>query len=188
MCGNNSILDNTSCSRWGSPPHVREQPDHFCQNAVPFRFTPACAGTTDKPVKAPPLSRVHPRMCGNNQYDATRERINTGSPPHVREQRSTRCDPPDIGGFTPACAGTTRASRCTSQSAWVHPRMCGNNNDTLPCSASSMGSPPHVREQLFGINGVATMHGFTPACAGTTCFCDCHCCVLRVHPRMCGNN
>ena len=107
-------------------------------------------------------------MCGNNVMDCLRPDLIAGSPPHVREQLYATQYPVSLSGFTPACAGTTPASRFLRVDNWVHPRMCGNNDNFKIIYKILKGSPPHVREQLSTMLHLRKIEGFTPACAGTT--------------------
>ena len=127
-------------------------------------------------------------MCGNNQGQFNEDVWLRGSPPHVREQLGIIRLVCRIAGFTPACARTTSCQKFLGYLKQVHPRMCGNNLYRQHRWRFALGSPPHVREQpLFAVRHFH-VHGFTPACAGTTVEMSKKKYIKQVHPRMCGNN
>ena len=111
MCGNNNIKSGPYLKIKGSPPHVREQPSVGAPAQDCAGFTPACAGTTLTPHAHTVKPLVHPRMCGNNSISRIVLVGFSGSPPHVREQRTHTDSPKSITRFTPACAGTTCTRR-----------------------------------------------------------------------------
>ena len=66
--------------------------------------------------------------------------------------------------------------------------MCGK--DVVFCSTflGVTGSPPHVRERLFGSKSFFLANRITPACAGKTYECNRFTASSRDHPRMCGKD
>ena len=55
-------------------------------------------------------------------------------------------------------------------------------------AVSSPGSPPRVREKLFGNHVYTSDYGITPACAGKTLIRILKSTQMRDHPRVCGKN
>ena len=92
----------------GSPPHARGRAG--LPGSVPrdSRITPACAGKRGRPAAPGPSRPDHPRMRGEEVYDADTAEPSAGSPPHARGRE------PPVGGdghrrrITPACAGKRR--------------------------------------------------------------------------------
>ena len=152
----------------GSPPLAREQLAELRTIRDNNRITPACAGTTGRPVRAGLLRRDHPRLRGNNVHPKVTVLSHSGSPPLAREQLLFGIND-DIGtGITPACAGTTDDNGQSLPEPQDHPRLRGNNMMEKIRYLSSLGSPPLAREQPFGRKGIMRPERITPACAGTT--------------------
>ena len=76
----------------------------------------------------------------------------------------------------------------TCEPVWDHPRMCGEHLMLLTISALTVGSSPHVRgaPDITGDGG--TNRGIIPACAGSTVGKWRNYCLIRDHPRMCGEH
>ena len=112
----------------------------------------------------------------------------TGSPPRVRgKQRLARLHL-RFRGITPACAGKTAAFKPGADKARDHPRVCGENLDSLHEQAEAEGSPPRVRGKHPPIANFIRGGGITPACAGKTSSETSFLLIPRDHPRVCGEN
>src|SRR6218665_2196425 len=105
MCGADLQDLKTSLRDGGSPPHVRGGCSVAGRKNASTGFTPACAGrmTSDSAYAA--LYRVHPRMCGADEYPPRQTATRMGSPPHVRGGSAHSPDKRFYRRFTPACAG-----------------------------------------------------------------------------------
>ena len=66
VCGENSWSLAWSSPWLGSSPRVRGKHGRMLNAFSPARLIPACAGKTVSPLIPPPLSRAHPRVCGEN--------------------------------------------------------------------------------------------------------------------------
>src|SRR6218665_1614518 len=166
MCGADLQDLKTSLRDGGSPPHVRGGCSVAGRKNASTGFTPACAGrmTSDSAYAA--LYRVHPRMCGADEYPPRQTATRMGSPPHVRGGSAHSPDKRFYRRFTPACAGRMEDACNAFFGAWVHPRMCGADvTDSFTVTLES-GSPPHVRGGFFEYPAGVFHDGFTPACAG----------------------
>ena len=93
-----------------------------------------------------------------------------------------------LSGITPACAGKTALITSTIIIRWDHPRVCGKNVVFSTAQASSVGSPPRVREKRNHAAISLRAYGITPACAGKTNRIPEYLRFLRDHPRVCGKN
>ena len=127
-------------------------------------------------------------MCGDNPAEVILMLALGGSPPHVRGPREIPWQEVLSLGITPACAGTTGFSVCSTAGSGDHPRMCGDHLNTEYNGTHSWGSPPHVRGPQSATKVVASLWGITPAGAGTTSFSLPGATVMRDHPRMCGDH
>ena len=145
MCGDHRLVDFCERLLWGSPPHVRGPRLLRISFIPPCGITPACAGTTGNLTHDTPLSRDHPRMCGDHYLGIVVLPCLGGSPPHVRGPLRKYFSFLRSMGITPACAGTT--SPRTSDVALLrdHPRMCGDHAIIVFTLMILSGSPPHVR-------------------------------------------
>ena len=111
MCGENPMFRQSWLHRAGSPPHVRGKLGFFWARWFKCGITPACAGKTQLiPLIAPLI---------------------TGSPPHVRGKLFAGKDIDGGRGITPACAGKTARHCDTISPTRDHPRMCGENANSL---------------------------------------------------------
>ncbi len=145
MCGDHFVLLIPAYPLRGSPPHVRGPLGHFLQTPLKGGITPACAGTTRflQQVKVNPWD--HPRMCGDHYPARCTDKIQVGSPPHVRGPPLDPTDIQGMSGITPACAGTTGKNMNRVIRTWDHPRMCGDHHRSYHNPCIEPGSPPHVR-------------------------------------------
>ena len=66
VCGKNVHCNNTTISRLGSPPRVREELIDYYMCIITVRITPACAGRTTKEEILVMALQDHPRVCGKN--------------------------------------------------------------------------------------------------------------------------
>ena len=107
-------------------------------------------------------------MCGKDLNAAGVGVTNVGSPPHVRERRSSFENCASTARITPACAGKTQVESCRKKKAWDHPCMCGKDLLKLPMIGGLIGSPPHVRERPAEYEYKVRTDRITPACAGKT--------------------
>ena len=106
MCGEHSENVPRSFASTGSSPHVRGARSLICC-CFSMGIIPACAGSTHR--------ECHPHLRPQ------------GSSPHVRGAPLSRLEAPRAAGIIPACAGSTRAGMTMYDSAWDHPRMCGEH-------------------------------------------------------------
>ena len=145
MCGENSPLGKYAGSPVGSSPRVRGKPPTHRVHRYPCGLIPACAG------KTPPRSdngcdnRAHPRVCGENQLEASGMSVREGSSPRVRGKPMSDLRRRTARGLIPACAGKTRFREHTISEPRAHPRVCGENLCDRGCSRLCGGSSPRVR-------------------------------------------
>ena len=92
----------------GSPPLARGVPFTQYVLTLPFRITPACAGSTHTLNMKILAIQDHPRLRG--EYRAIRKGTTTrlGSPPLARGVQSYTKRHDNTSGITPACAGSTK--------------------------------------------------------------------------------
>ena len=129
----------------GSPPHARGRQLITTILKLKTRITPACAGKT----KLHPLGRTsatdHPRMRGEDTLDSSTRWTIFGSPPHARGRRWSLWKGSERSRITPACAGKTPFVEVFYLRPPDHPRMRGEDSNTVAVIDNRPGSPPHAR-------------------------------------------
>ena len=120
-------LLSASRARLESPPLVRERPTRRSGGLFSIRITPARAGKTPGAGSYIFPFEDHPRSCGKDYSLGRRWHDFQGSPPLVRERRTTRRLHDCRHGITPARAGKTTISFSSSHFCRNHPRSCGKD-------------------------------------------------------------
>ena len=107
MCGEHFQTKRARIRLSGSSPHVRGAPHLMAELRGQSGIIPACAGSTALISINSPVSRDHPRMCGEHCFSGNGIGSAQGSSPHVRGAPGRwRSEPPGTG-IIPACAGST---------------------------------------------------------------------------------
>ena len=127
-CGENAPHARGTFHAGGSPPRVRGK--LFSRSKmIPFqRITPARAGKTWDMCVGLPITRDHPRACGENYAHTTLPEYVLGSPPRVRGKLWCIAGRTGFQRITPARAGKTPQLSRRSPLSEDHPRACGENN------------------------------------------------------------
>ena len=86
-CGKNKTEEPVHVAIMGSPPRVREKLDTAVLWNRQYGITPASAGKTGGEIRPLHFYQDHPRECGKNLTVLLAVRLDTGSPPRVREKR-----------------------------------------------------------------------------------------------------
>ena len=188
VCG-----ENVSCcvifDTWaGSPPRVRGKRCLVQLHVGDRGLTPACAGKTLDLRPGVQGEPAHPRVCGENLANAVTRLEPAGSPPRVRGKRDRPRRRRERQRLTPACAGKTCSLVDLHGYEAAHPRVCGENAQTLEEYMSGHGSPPRVRGKRDLDESLGKDAGLTPACAGKTMLRFVIVAHPRAHPRVCGEN
>ena len=89
---------------------------------------------------------------------------------------------------TPAYAGKTSRWSHPSPSLQKHPRVCGEDYETMLNGIASAETPPRMRGRLQRQLVSQTAPGNTPAYAGKTPETACGNSRQRKHPRVCGED
>ena len=112
----------------------------------------------------------------------------TGSSPRVRGTLAFLLVPQHQWRFIPACAGNTQKYPPVFGQNTVHPRVCGEHNETAIYLPNISGSSPRVRGTR-AMNPINRRHPrFIPACAGNTEHPKYIGAYFTVHPRVCGEH
>ena len=167
-CGENNIHVPLTLEARGSSPRMRGKPGGSRCGVRHIRFIPAHAGKTRRRGSSRSQAGVHPRACGENSFPFLRLPTTHGSSPRMRGKQAIRDAHACRQRFIPAHAGKTTTTVSSSKAAQVHPRACGENQQTNPMKGSGMGSSPRMRGKRPEIVEVVYLH--------------------EVHPRACGEN
>ena len=166
MCGEQRRCHNRRCVYSGSSPRVR--------------------GTVTTSARRASTSAVHPRVCGEQISTASDYHRSNGSSPRVRgtgmsgQVSAVHCR------FIPACAGNSRCRQSAFQTATVHPRVCGEQQDHPLQVVCVNGSSPRVRGTDISVDIRLSFRRFIPACAGNRLRAENERLRAAVHPRVCG--
>ena len=165
----------------GSPPRVWGILNPPLAFNVRRRFTPTCVGNTRTVCRARRLRAVHPHVCGEYFFTATKSAAPCGSPPRVWGIRKKLGVGRPWERFTPTCVGNTPFPPSASIWGPVHPHVCGEYKTSAILISSFVGSPPRV----WGILKPRILgwfpKRFTPTCVGNTQI------SLPVHPAKHGS-
>ena len=118
---------------------------------------------------------VHPRACGEHARAKHPGSCRSGSSPRMRGTLRIGYDSTVQNRFIPAHAGNTRLNSHGSGQVTVHPRACGEHNESDTVSTSAGGSSPRMRGTLVFAGRPSMTSRFIPAHAGNTptrCACD----------------
>jgi len=133
-----------------------------------------------------PQSRGSPRVCGEEGDRRRRAAVQCVSPPCVRGERRQQREVAGRGGITPASAGRSQVKLSRRARHQDHPRLCGEEDQSLLTTSSPTGSPPRVRGEVSLSLSTYPRPGITPACAGRRLRTRSHGMRVRDHPRVCG--
>ena len=106
---------------------------------------PAPAGKTFLRRSLSICDSVHPRACGENFRVSVRPYWREGPSPRLRGKLSVSDLRQGAGGSIPAPAGKTDPAGCVVGTGQVHPRACGENEDSEWVSMGSSGPSPRLR-------------------------------------------
>ena len=187
-CGENLADSRAMSAPEGSPPQVRGKPSSVSAAVRALRITPAGAGKTRHMGRIYLADEDHPRRCGENGSNTKATKEAQGSPPQVRGKPVHGNRVNRAVGITPAGAGKTQVLANGGNTDEDHPRRCGENFAFAVKVVGVSGSPPQVRGKHKNISKFVQKAGITPAGAGKTLLFFGGQCVVRDHPRRCGEN
>ena len=152
------------------------------------RLIPACAGKTSSAARASHRCEAHPRVCGENLVLGAHRPPRRGSSPRVRGKPRRPHRQGRRRRLIPACAGKTGAGAQYPSCCAAHPRVCGENDQSITIPGRAIGSSPRVRGKLEEQKGKFGGKGLIPACAGKTWTGNPSWPSSSAHPRVCGEN
>ena len=166
VCGEAGMLQMAQEPGEGPSPRVRGSPAAGARGARAPGSIPACAGKPWPSRLSTSGSRVHPRVCGEAWPSATSRFRVPGPSPRVRGSPDEVGADALVARSIPACAGKPRASRRTTATLRVHPRVCGEAVRGGRWTTTRRGPSPRVRGSLIRPTTGMREAGSIPACAG----------------------
>ena len=185
-CGEQRPVPTQSLFNVGSSPRVRgtvQAADDAWQSA---RFIPARAGNSVTLWCLGSGRAVHPRACGEQYCSARVSTLRPGSSPRVRGTESGLLCFLCPSRFIPARAGNSCEYILKAHNVTVHPRACGEQDDTLAFTLEQTGSSPRVRGTDWRRARHHWLQRFIPARAGNRRAWLMLLAFGSVHPRACG--
>ena len=110
-----------------------------------YRFIPAHAGNTSYRSSSRRCTPVHPRACGEHDDTGLRLLPVAGSSPRMRGTQWSSARRLALQRFIPAHAGNTATCRQPWHGSTVHPRACGEHENSPLASTWPLGSSPRMR-------------------------------------------
>ena len=165
-CGEKRKPARAGVFKKGSPPHMRGKvkPADRALNLV--GITPAHAGKSSCIRGRSRRNRDHPRTCGEKLQKSCIVHFVRGSPPHMRGKAPELRARFHLLGITPAHAGKSLYRDERRAGNQDHPRTCGEKRRAALQSATSRGSPPHMRGKALQSVPTSVQARITPAHAG----------------------
>ena len=170
----------------GSSPRARGTALWKMRLKLSRRFIPACAGNSYMPRRLVVCGAVHPRVRGEQAIFPNTLMCSTGSSPRARGTGVHRKRKGRIHRFIPACAGNRAQARARGPHLPVHPRVRGEQEDTVADRLAASGSSPRARGTARPGQSLHTAQRFIPACAGNSCTIFNAHLTNPVHPRVRG--
>ena len=150
------------------PPRARGRLNLVLDRLGQVRKTPACAGTTRGGDRDGLAGQEDPRVRGDDRTLPSHVTPFAGRPPRARGRPFFSPASGRDARKTPACAGTTLATRQAGASCWEDPRVRGDDTPSHDRPTALRGRPPRARGRLGLDYGEMVDDRKTPACAGTT--------------------
>ena len=156
VCGEIPARGRPGSATGGSPPRVWGNPWASDPLSATYRFTPTCVGKSRLPRCRLARLTVHPHVCGEiSAVEDVRSTL-AGSPPRVWGNLwKIICGITRIR-FTPTCVGKSDAPAPRSNSAPVHPHVCGEIVPLKPWTAGG-SVHPHVCGEIITVKDSAGM-------------------------------
>ena len=188
MCGEDARLVPGAVRVEGRSPRVRGRLGVLAEDLLVVRSIPACAGKTQGRCVTRTNRRVDPRVCGEDSPVRVPHRWIGGRSPRVRGRPRGNAQVVVHKRSIPACAGKT-AMKCVIQThRVVDPRVCGEDSPRRAAGSVMTGRSPRVRGRPEATGFEGRLCGSIPACAGKTPARSFARRIIRVDPRVCGED
>jgi len=154
--------------------------------AAPIGSSPRMRGTVFATSTASRIRAVHPRACGERRPSTSGRTGCFGSSPRMRGTDAHPGAGRAQARFIPAHAGNGRRRCITTGCRTVHPRACGERQQTDSAPESASGSSPRMRGTAQTNATAFSNMRFIPAHAGNGRTAAGGQSRAPVHPRACG--
>ena len=185
-CGEKWRAPSPTLPAPGSSPRVRGKGGTSGGLVSACGIIPAGAGKRWRPTSAWPLSRDHPRGCGEKLDGLVLHVCWEGSSPRVRGKAHSPESQKSTRWIIPAGAGKSTATSSASAGPRDHPRGCGEKECAAGASGDVGGSSPRVRGKALRCGWCSCRGGIIPAGAGKSEFDPRLAREEGDHPRGCG--
>ena len=188
VCGENAAFKALDALDEGSSPRMRGKRYTGCLPVRRRGLIPAYAGKTWDSERGANCSGAHPRVCGENRSVRSCTVECLGSSPRMRGKQPcaslvrARCR------LIPAYAGKTHYFWGPFLECGAHPRVCGENQQSVPNVARHVGSSPRMRGKRASVFPTVYTLRLIPAYAGKTDRPAFATVAAGAHPRVCGEN
>ena len=172
----------------GSSPRMRGTRYLRAVNRRIDGIIPAHAGNTWRRCRAQSWEKDHPRACGEHPMSNPLPHRYVGSSPRMRGTRIRSSSSATTAGIIPAHAGNTSPAATPTTRSRDHPRACGEHTLSAVSALVLAGSSPRMRGTRSAVSRSSWQAGIIPAHAGNTkdeVLADC---IVRDHPRACGEH
>ena len=144
-------VSQSSCrfSAFGSSPRGRGKRAVTSDQLLVGRLIPAWAGKTTATTSTALRPRAHPRVGGENGQPIADLIISIGSSPRGRGKPGCQAGGEAAKRLIPAWAGKTDRRCEPSQQGWAHPRVGGENKESIHVYLFLYGSSPRGRGKLY---------------------------------------
>ena len=188
VCGEHPTLPVAREPMAGSSPRMRGTLHVTGGDAWLLGIIPAYAGNTTSTGAPLPLTRDHPRVCGEHCGVCGAYFSCLGSSPRMRGTPGVDGQWRVAPGIIPAYAGNTPTFPWSTTAARDHPRVCGEHVQNALGRFNVAGSSPRMRGTHARNRSGRRNPRIIPAYAGNTCsrrqLRPCR----RDHPRVCGEH
>ena len=145
VCGENIFPWNLSTPINGTSPRMRGKLGDVFGLISNRRNIPAYAGKTVTLSMRCCVKTEHPRVCGENVYDAEACSYYRGTSPRMRGKLKSGPVHPGATRNIPAYAGKTFSPPENPHDPPEHPRVCGENPLRAAAKRSISGTSPRMR-------------------------------------------
>ena len=187
-CGEHPVQISSRNSFVGSSPRMRGAQRGAHRPWVKTGIIPADTGSTSTVTRGQFKGKDHPRGCGEHDTDDELRVTLEGSSPRMRGAPGCGRLGHDRRGIIPADAGSTFISCLAWPPSEDHPRGCGEHQTVRHRVDLSLGSSPRMRGARAISFSTRSILRIIPADAGSTADEIRADCVVRDHPRGCGEH
>ena len=145
VCGENCLAGVAFQIKGGTSPRMRGKLTLSLDPEIAFRNIPAYAGKTERHTGKQPLTKEHPRVCGENVMVRKIRVCVKGTSPRMRGKLYQMVLVYRLRRNIPAYAGKTLEIGEAPPGYEEHPRVCGENRNQFSRPVGTIGTSPRMR-------------------------------------------